>query len=136
RGREDETYFYPRLKSAGYVDLLLSVFFSPGTAATVTRICADVFSGGVRLSFSSAVAFAPLAIDGTFAVSVIGELLSDSIRSVTLTLNSSLSPWLVNATKKTIPGWYVIWFGTPGWSVWSPTDVAVRPVPCRPGPVG
>ena len=83
---------------------MLSVFSSPGTLATVTLMFTTAPSGGSRLSGSSTVAFSPLATCGTVLLSVIAEPvpLASWILTVTLTLNSSLSPWLVKAT---VNGW-------------------------------
>ena len=84
--------------------MLLSFVFSPGTEATVVVMFTIVSSGGSRLSGSVTVAFSPLATRCTVFDSVIGYLpLSRSILTVTFMLNSSLSPWLVNATEKAWP---------------------------------
>ena len=61
-------------------------------------------SGGWRLSGSVTVTFSPLVARGTVLVSVSGvPPLVRAIFSVTLMLNSSLSPWLVNETVNAWP---------------------------------
>ena len=88
----------PSLKIAWYSAWLLSVFSSPGTGATRTRIVTAAPSGGGSSSARLAVALACGAIWSIVSLSVIGSPLPPWMRTVTLTSNSSFSPPLVNLT--------------------------------------
>src|SRR5436190_15707564 len=106
-----------RVKSAGYSCRLLSVFFSPRTGATATVIVTGVPTGGRRVSGTLTVAVWPAVVCGTVLDAVIGRP-APAMRTLALTLCSSLSPWFWNLTvndggvvagmRLTLPGCSVV----------------------------
>ena len=120
------------MKRTSYSAVLLSVFCSPGTFATVTLTVTAAPTGGALPSVSDASAVWPRAIVSTVREALIG-LSPPSTVTVTLTSNSSFSPWLVNLTTIGVSAPAVTRLGASGCSVVSPIATLSIPVPCRPG---
>jgi hypothetical protein len=89
---------------AWYSASLLSVFSSPGTGATRTRMVTAAPSGGAFSRARLAVACACGAIWSIVSLSVIGAPLPPWMRTVTRTSNSSFSPPLVKLTENVESG--------------------------------